>query len=302
MAILGTITNSMTIAAIISGKLHHQACFIKILNLNFCNLIHCMIFLPLMALQAFTGIWTENTLLCNAVSYALFANMGTELWGYVCITLNRYFSVVNYKLHNWLYGNIKLVVFEWILTWSIYPIILAPPLFGVWSQYTYAPKKLVCHPFRSGGTECTGYCLFVFLTALLTTAPLIVYCYLHIIYVYIKIRNKINLSRESSAIKHSSQISTEGSHWEFNLTKAEVKMAFTILAVILVFAASRVPFILLYMYDPTMTKVDPIVHSVLIYSGTNSNWINPIIYCLTNRQIRTSYVRLIKSFRKMTLK
>lgn len=298
IATLGTLGNTMMISSIIFGKLYRYSCYVKILNLLVCNFIHCAIFLPLIAVQAFTGFWTNSSVVCNLISYGLLCNLGTELLGYVCISLNRYFCIANQNAYNILYGNRCLLVLEWVISWLIYPIILAFPLFGIFSHFEYAPQKLICHPFL--GLNCTGYCLFVFLFAILTTAPVIGFCYLRIIHVYIKIQKKVSASRDSS--KSSPQNSVVKTHDHHNRhmsirKKSELKMAFTILAIILLFGMCRLPFIALYIYDPSMSKVDPFIHTLVIYIGSNLSWLNPIIYALTNKHIRTSLHSMILAWK-----
>jgi hypothetical protein len=304
IAILGTLGNTIMISAILYGKLYKFSIYVKILNLLVCNLIHCAIFLPLIAIQAFTGrLMTEN-IVCSLISYGLFCNLGTELFGYVCISFNRYACIINQKLYNKLYGSPYLLIIEWIISWSIYPVILAFPLFGLFSHYEYAPMKLVCHPFL--GEDCTGYCLFVFLFAILTTVPVIGFCYLQIILVYVKLQRKIASSRDNSknSTGSGSQTSIErksghGSKYMTHRKKAEIKMAFIILAIILFFGMCRLPFITLYIYDPSMVKVDPLIHTLVIYIGSNLNWINPIIYALTNTQIRHSLQSMVTAWKRI---
>lgn len=287
--LLGIIANSITIAAILHGKLYKHSGFVKILNLLVCNLIHCAVFLPLMAVQAFTGFWTNSPAICNAISFGLFCNLGTELLGYTCISLNRYFCIVNHRLYNTLFGRTWLLVLEWIISWLVYPVILGLPLFGIWSHYEYHPQKLLCHPFL--GNDCTGYCLFVFVFAIVTTGPVIAFCYLWIIITYFKVKRHVFHNQDSS--KSNSQRSNFSYTNDHVRHRSEQKMAFTILAVILFFGLFRVPFISLYIYDPSMTKLDPLIHTVVIYAGTVLNWVNPIIYALTNTQLRQSLNKMI---------
>ena len=165
------------------------------------------------------------------------------------------------------------------------------------------PLKLICVPFE--GKNCDGFCLFVFIIALVTTLPVILYCYLAIIYAYFRSRRKTGrkISRENSA--SNSTISSV----RLNLTehqvksdrerkkrRSELKMAFTILCVILVFGTCRLPYMILYLYDPSMTKTKPIIHTVLKYFGSCSNWINPIVYSLSNDQIRTTLMKRLLFF------
>lgn len=288
-ALLGLVANTVTIAAILHGKLYKHSGFVKILHLLVCNLMHCAIFLPLMALQVFTDIWTNNAMLCNLVSFGLFCNLGTELLGYTSISLNRYFCIVNHRIYMLLYNRKWLLVAEWILLWSVYPVIMGLPLFGVWSHYEYHPRKLLCHPFN--GLDCTGYCLFVFTFAILSTVPVITLCYLWIILTYFKVRRHILHNQDSG--KSDSGRSTISHTIDHTRHRFEHKMAFTILAVILFFSFFRVPFIILYIYDPSMSKVDPLIHTCLIYAGTILNWVNPIIYAMTNHQLRNSMNKML---------
>ena len=288
--LLGTVTNSITIFAILKGRLYINASYIFILNLSVCNFLHCIIFHPLLAVQAFHGIWTDNASICNAYSFGLFSNLGTEMWGYILITLNRYICVVQYHRYTEIYGNARNICLQLLFSWLFYPIVFLLPLVGAWGQYQYAPQKLVCHPFV--GYHCEGFCLFVYVCVLTTTVPVILVSYSAIIFTYMRSQKKIGIGRDKS-INRSMTSERVKSDSERQRSFSELKMAFTILAVILVFGCFRLPFILLYLFDPSMSKVEPIVHTVLIYIGANSNWINPIIYALTNKQI---FETLRKSF------
>ena len=294
-SVLGSIGNALTIFAILKGNFHKNPCYLFVLNLNVCNLIHCLIFHPIIAIHAFHEIWNSASAQCIAFSFGLFVNLGTELWGYVCITLNRYFCVVHHGIYSGIYKNSKYLGIQLAFSWLFYPVVFLLPVLDLWGHYRYAPQKLLCHPFV--GQNCDGFCLFIFLIALLTTAPVILYCYLVIIYTYFRSRRKVGqrLSRETSA--SNSTISSlhinltqsiVKSDKERQKNRSELRMAFTILCVILVFGMFRLPFMILYLYDPSMTKTKPFVHTMLIYLGSCSNWINPIVYSMTNDRIRTA--------------
>ena len=292
---LGSTGNALTIFAILKGNFHKNPCYLFVLNLNICNLIHCLVFNPIIAIQAFRGIWSSASAQCTAFSFGLFVNLGTELWGYTYISINRYFCVVHFGLYSALYGKSKYLVFQLVFSWLFYPVVFLLPVFRLWSQYRYVPRKLICVPFE--GRNCDGFCLFVFIIALVTTFPVILFCYTAIIYTYIKSRRNAGqkFSRENSA--SNSTVSNLRTNLTENIVKSdrerqkrrsELKMAFTILCVILVFGTCRLPFMILYLYDPSMTKTKPIVHIILKYFGSCSNWINPIVYSMTNDQIRTT--------------
>ena len=271
-ALLGSSGNALTIFAILNGNFHKNPCYLFVLNLNICNLIHCLVFYPITAIQAFHEIWNSASAQCIAFSFGLFVNLGTELWGYTCISLNRYFCVVHHGIYSDIYGKSKYLVFQLVFSWLFYPVVFLLPMFHLWSRYRYAPQKLMCIPFE--GKNCDGFCLFVFIIALVTTFPVILYCYLAIIYAYFRSQRKTGqkISREHSA--SNSTISSV----RLNLTehqvksdrerkkrRSELKMAFTILCVVLVFGTCRLPFMILYLYDQSMTKTKPIVHTVLKY-------------------------------------
>ena len=294
-SILGTVGNTLTIIAIVKIRFYKQPCYLFILNLNICNLIHCLIFHPIISVQTFNGLWNTASAGCIAFSYGIFVNLGTELWGYACITLNRYLCVVHYGLYKTFYAQRRYLVIQLIFAWTFYPVIFLLPLTGAWGKFIYAPQKLVCHPFP--GTECSGFCLFVFVTALVTTVPLILYCYSVIIFTYIRSRRKVAhkfANRDVVRFKSTDEILSviPKSDAERKKRRSELRMAFTILCVILVFGICRFPFMLLYLLDPSMSKVRPLVHTLLIYIGSSSNWINPVVYSLTNDQIRAAVIKL----------
>lgn len=299
-SILGFFGNLLTIMAILKGKFHQNPCYLFVLNLNICNLMHCLVFHPILAVQSFHEIWHHASAQCIAFSYGLFVNLGTELWGYICITLNRYFCVVHHGLYTTVYGQTKYLVIQIVFSWLFYPVVFLLPVIGLWGQYRYAPQKLLCHPFV--GDNCDGFCLLVFTVALLTTLPVILYCYSAIIYTYIRSRRKVGNMCDGESSANFSTVNSVSIKLNINLVKvdkekqkrrAELRMAFTILCVILVFGSCRLPFMVLYLYDPSMTKVKPFVHTLLIYLGSCSNWINPVIYSFTNIQIRAKLKEII---------
>ncbi|KAH3882224.1 hypothetical protein DPMN_006158 [Dreissena polymorpha] len=75
----------------------------------------------------------------------------------------------------------------------------------------------------------------------------------------------------------------------------ELRMALTIFAVIAVFVVFRLPFMILYLVDPSMSKVDPFLHTLLIYIGSCSNWINPLIYSLSNNAILNTLKKMFSA-------
>ena len=302
-SLLGSSSNALTIFAILKGNFHKNPCYLFVLNLSICNLIHCMVFNPIITIQAFHGIWSSASAQCIAFSFGFFVNLGTELWGYTCVSLNRYFCVVHHGIYSDLYGKTKYLVFQLVFSWLFYPVVFLLPVFHLWSRYKYVTQKLICVPFE--GRNCDGFCLFVFIIALVTTFPVILYCYLAIIYAYFRSRRKTGqkISQENSASN------TTISSLRLNLTehqvksdrerkkrRSELKMAFTILCVILVFGTFRLPYMILYLYDPSMTKTKPIVHTVLKYFGSCSNWINPMVYSLSNDKIRTTLMKRLLFF------
>ena len=302
-SLFGTVGNLLTIIAIVKGKFHQNPCYLFVLNLNICNLIHCLIFHPIIAIRAFHEIWTSASAQCVAFSYGLFVNLGTELWGYVLITLNRYFCVVHYGLYSTLYGQAKYLVIQIVFCWLFYPVVFLLPLADLWGHFIYAPQKLVCHPFN--GVDCGGFCLFIFVSALVTTLPLILYCYSAIIYTYVRSRRKVGhkIARDTTSTYNNStmmilSVNSKPENSERQKKRSELRMAFTIMVVILVFGSCRLPFMILYLYDPSMTKVKPFIHTLLIYVGSSSNWINPIIYSMTNNQIRDTLKRFLFGLKK----
>lgn len=290
---LGTLGNLLTVFAILKGRLYQNVSFIFILSLSLCNLIHCVVFQPLLTAQAFKGIWTHNEVVCILYAYGLFANLGTELWGYTFITVNRYFCVVRHTVYKTLYGSNKVIAGMILFTWLFYHIIFLLPVTEIWGEFVYSPQKLVCYPFAT--YNCNGFCLFIYIIALSSTVPVIIFCYFAIIHKYVKTQRKVGLSREKSTSRSDAFITKSDS--ERKRTLSELKMAFTILAVIAVFGTCRLPFMILYVYDPSMSKVNPLIHTVLIHIGSSSNWINPVIYSFSNKTIYTVLKKTFISWR-----
>jgi len=283
-SIFGTLGNLLTIAAILKGKLYRTATFVFILNLSVCNLIHCVIFHPIIAVQSYVGIWTSVTPSCVAFSYGLFVNLGTELWGYTWITINRYVCVVRHHAYTRFYGGPQLTALMLVFSWLFYPILFLLPLTEAWGHFVYAPRKLVCYPF--GEYNCEGFCLFIYIIALASTVPVILFCYIAIIRKYATTQKKVGLGRQKSLRAPTGDpVRTES---ERNKALSELRMAFTILAVIGVFTCFRLPFMVLYLADPSMVRVRPLVHTLLIYIGACSNIINPFIYAFSNKKILNS--------------
>ena len=285
---LGTLGNLLTVVAILKGQLYSNVSFVFILNLSICNLIHCVLFQPLLAIQAYHDVWTNNQAFCVVYAYGLFANLGTELWGYIGITFNRYFCVVHHNLYKTIYGNNRLIAAMLVFCWLFYHIMFLLPVTRGWGHFEYAPQKLVCYPFA--GYNCRGFCLFTYAIAIGSTVPTIMFCYAAIIHKYVKTQRKVGLAREKSSSK--GEISLVKTEVERNRNMSELKMAFTILAVIVVFGTCRLPFMILYVYDPSMSKVNPLVHTLLIHIGSSSNWINPIIYSFSNKTIYNTLKKL----------
>ncbi|KAL4224818.1 Melatonin-related receptor [Mactra antiquata] len=296
--ILGTIGNTLTIAAIVYGRLHQQASFLFILNLSVCNLIHCVVFLPLLLVQSYHDIWTYNQAACVAYSFGFFSVLGAELWLYSCITINRYICVVHHQNYGRYYGGKIVTSVKLIFSWMFYPVTFLLPLTKFWGDFEYVPKKLVCYPFA--GYNCRGFCLFIYVIAIISTVPVIIFCYLSIIHKYVKTQRKVGLSREKTVSQTgtANHVTTVKTDSDKKRAMSEVKMAFTILAVISIFGSCRLPFMILYLYDPSMSKVNPMIHTVLIYIGSCSNFINPVIYSFTNKTIFKSLKKMFATWKK----
>ncbi|XP_052802534.1 protein trapped in endoderm-1-like [Mya arenaria] len=297
-SILGTIGNALTILAIVKGRLYTNVSFVFILNLSVTNLIHCVILHPLLAAQAYRGIWTFNKAACVAFAYGLFSNLGTELWGYTWITVNRYFCVVRHHIYKRLYGDTRLVATMLVFSWLFYPFVFLLPLTYAWGHFIYAPRKLICYPFA--GYNCSGFCLFVYTIAIVSTVPVIIYCYAAIIRKYVKTRMKVGQGRGKTPSSRTANMDlmVAKTDSERQKTLSELRMAFTILAVIVVFTTCRMPFMVLYLVDPSMSKVNPFVHTLLIYIGSCSNWINPIIYAFSNKKLFNTLRKIFMSWKR----
>ncbi|KAH3882226.1 hypothetical protein DPMN_006160 [Dreissena polymorpha] len=182
-----------------------------------------------------------------------------------------------------------------IFSWLFYPFVFLLPLFNAWGTFVYEPQKLICYPFN--GFNCRGFCLFVYVIAITSTVPTIFFCYTSIIYTYVKTQKKANFGRHTS-MQRSANFNTIKSDSERKRAMHELRMAFKIFAVIVVFLICRLPFMILYLVDPSMSKVDPFLHTVLIYIGSCSNWINPLIYSLSNNAILNTLKKMFSTWKK----
>ncbi|KAK3107666.1 hypothetical protein FSP39_019472 [Pinctada imbricata] len=271
----GAMLNFMTVMAILRSRLQRQSAIAFVLNFIVLNFLVASICLPIIMVTSFnTELMTSNLMGCRIGGYVIYSTIGTELMALILIAVNRYFLIVHYARYQKIYYSRRNIAIMMVTSWMVYPIIFIFPLTETWGHFMYDLHRFACHPMNSHGMGN-----FIILFVLLTMVPSLGYCYIAIVYKVIKNRRIVNASRTNS--KNS------------GYSKSDMQLVSIVILILTTFTILYIPFLVLGLLDPHMTKYGVVVHVISIYFGWSHVIVNPLIYSVMNRQIKQAYKRLL---------
>lgn len=95
--------------------------------------IFCVIVLPFNAFRFIQGTWTHGDLLCTAIPFIQYGNIGVSLLCIAMITINRYIMITHHSVYARIYKKVWIacmIIFCWVFSYGMQ----LPTLFKVWGN------------------------------------------------------------------------------------------------------------------------------------------------------------------------
>lgn len=276
IAIIGTILNLVAIFVLYKEGLHRQSPFKFVLNLFVSNFLMCSVCLPIISYCSFF-LDADSIGPCPFYGYIIYSIVGTAVLNIVLISFNRYFLIVRFNIYHRIYTarNIRIIL---VVVWTFYPTLLLFPLTNLWGAFTYDNLRFTCNPLHS----ISSFRVFILVTTVIITVPTILFC-------YVEILRKVNSSFRRVASLNSGVVQR---------MRNDRQLVRTILVTIILFTCMNLPFIVLSILDPHLSKVDLWIHVFAIYLGWSNSMVNPLIYSTLNYQIKSSLLGIFDALFK----
>lgn len=281
MAVIGFSANLAILVAIFKTKLHKHVGTVFIMNLVLNNMVVCGTCLPYISAMSFlvpdTSSRTINLVACRIMGYIAYSIKGSELLGLVLISVNRYLIVVHFSKYQQIYNRPSNVVKMVVASWLVYPVLLLFPVTEVWGQLQYDPNRFFCQPFYADDS----FKRFLLVFALVTSIPVIMYCYVRILIRFWVSKEAINALRSKSHRPSNAVI-----HGLY--TRRDLRLVVMVMLILTTFFFLYMPFIVMSVLDPQMTIYNPILHLTFIYMSWARCLVNPLVYSIMNPRIRNA--------------
>lgn len=298
LSIFGVVVNIVNIVAILKYKLQKEPSIFCILNLTINNTLICVIVLPSTAKNTYTeNVEDLDMPSCIMAGFVTFGLFGAEFFSMLLISLNRYLMFLHVGLYRKLFMNSRNLALVTMFSWSFPFAILFMPLTNAWGSFTYKAKKFVCDPFH-----VMFYRIFIMVAIIICTLPLLLFCYGKILHKVLSNKKRIDVARAtnasqtvistiSSAVKSKQDRPASASFPEKK--NKERHLILSVTAIFVTYGVLYLPFIVLNLYDPDMTKVDSILHASSTYLGWSHCVINTLVYTALNTKIKNAVRQLL---------
>ncbi|XP_069133815.1 protein trapped in endoderm-1-like [Argopecten irradians] len=280
-SVVGFPANLAILVAIFKTKLHRHVGTVFILNLVINNMVVCVTCLPYISILSFTvpDLSTEGVNLgfCRFMGYIAYSIKGSELFGLVLISVNRYLIVVHFGKYQQIYSSRWNIIKMLVLSWMIYPLVLLFPLTELWGKLEYDPNRFFCQPFYAQNS----FKRFLLPFAMISSIPVILYCYVGILIRFWISKETINAIRSKSRSSNSSII-----HGKY--TRRDMRLVVMVMLILTTFFFLYMPFVVMSVLDPQMKIYSPILHLTFIYMSWARCLVNPLVYSIMNPRIRNA--------------
>ncbi|XP_021368225.1 protein trapped in endoderm-1-like [Mizuhopecten yessoensis] len=281
MAVIGFPANLAITVAIFKTKLHKHVGTVFILNLVINNMVVCITCLPYISILSFTvpdsttsGL---NLAFCKFMGYIAYSIKGSELLGLVLISMNRYLIVVHFSKYQQIYNSRINIIKMLVVSWSIYPLVLLFPVTELWGILEYDPNRFFCQPFFANNS----FKRFLLPFALITSIPVILYCYVGILIRFWISKETIYALRSKSRTSSSTAV-----HGKY--TRRDMRLVVMVMLILTTFFFLYMPFVVMSVLDPQMKIYSPLLHLTFIYMSWARCLVNPLVYSIMNPRIRNA--------------
>ncbi|XP_033753405.1 violet-sensitive opsin-like [Pecten maximus] len=266
----GFIANTIILIAILKAKLYRQNVILFVLNLVINNTLACATSLPYIATMAFNYTDEVDLVLCRVMGYITYSIITSELLGLDLVAVNRYFLIVRYSTYLQIYNDKKNIGLMILMSLTIYPIMLLFPATNIWGKLMYDRNRFLCHPFKANDS----FAKFFFGFALVTSVPLLIFVYASILPKVLRTHRQVNQKRSRSQ------------HISDKPRRQDVQLVSLVTVPLITFCLMYLPFASISLVDPTGSKYDPRILTVLVYVAWAHCLVNPFLYALMNRKIQ----------------
>ena len=153
ICVLGSLSNVVTILALVLSSLRSHPTTLFVLSLAISDLIYSVYNMPLMA-HRFLHRGCEYMCLdyhmCQYFPFFMFGNIGVSIWIMVLIALQRVFGVFRGHLLERVFSR-RRVVLMILAVWLLVFGGLYLPLTKTWGQFGYEPQTFSCTVVESEG-------------------------------------------------------------------------------------------------------------------------------------------------------
>lgn len=278
-SILGTLGNSFTILALLQSTIRSHPTTMCLISLAISDLIFSMYNLPLLAHRFFhrgCEFMCLDWHLCKYYPFFFFGNVGVSLLIMSLIALHRLFGVFYGHLLDKVFTQVSvllMILAAWILSFGL----MYFPLTETWGQFGYEPQTFFCTIVESEGETFLPMltvvgCGIPFL--IISSSYLAIYC---------KVKSTGKATRKAAKERGNSG-GIFGPHTMVAQTKErERSLTITFSIIFISFIICFLPLCLLTVFDPMPPSKLGWLHMIANILGWTSSFINPIIYCATNK-------------------
>uniref|UniRef100_A0A336MKP8 CSON001470 protein n=1 Tax=Culicoides sonorensis TaxID=179676 RepID=A0A336MKP8_CULSO len=313
--LVGIFGNLLTIFALVKCPKVRNVAAAFIISLCVADCLFCLVVLPFNALRFIRGTFDHGDILCIAIPFLQYGNVGVSLLCIASITLNRYIMIAHHSVYSRIYKKhwiSCMIIFCWLFSYGFQ----LPTLLKVWGRFGFDEKLGTCTivPDENGRSSKTA----LFFIAFITPCIIIIVCYARIFWVvheseqrmrqHSKNQNAVpNNLRSPSSQQPSPSLPSVSSgagssngkvgafpkatrikdQREVKQKRNEWRITKMVLAIFLSFLVCYLPITIIKIFDKHVNYPGlHIIGYILIYL---SACINPIIYVIMNKQYRQAY-------------
>ena len=266
-----------------------------LLNLAFADLLVSVLNMPITVVTIVEQRWIFGDRACKFLGFTTMLSFVSSVMSLAMIAVNRYFYVVQWKSHSFIFTPRRSMLFVGIV-WLICVLLSIPPLFG-WAEYRYIPGKSYC--FVSWSSD-VYYMYFMLTTCFFGPLSVVFASYFKILKFTREAKRRLNLHREKKKYQEGPETAqgndvpvNQRKRTLFNMTQDEIKITNTLLIVVAVFLACWTPFAItmfIDVYSPFSLPRSVDMSTLLL--GYANSMCNPLVYGIRNQAFRREMFRL----------
>ncbi|XP_070557381.1 melatonin receptor type 1B-A-like [Ptychodera flava] len=294
LMVVGTLGNLLVLVAFATDKKLLTNVNIFILNLAVSDLIVVGFILPfnIFGILKSHHFFSANTVLCEAIAFFCVTSCISQLWSVMGISINRYVYICKSKYYKQIFtrkSTVVMVVIVWIIS-----CLIDMPNFLHWGGNRYDMKTLVCSYDR---TANYGWILFFVGSAVLFPGVVDVFCYCSIV-AYVR-RHSMKVHSGIVTINQGGEGAgnRSGASGNVRLSNRQIQLLKMIVFIFAVFSVCWLTYGMVVMID-FEDSLSQTTHVIVWIIAHSSSTLDPVIYCMTNKQFRDNFKSIFKCFPK----